>query len=309
MVAQFPNQSAIASPKESFESSSDHFQSFQGFKDFIRDSFVNGSGVDPELFDACVEFHHDIETAYPGDDWEAPIHESLGWDYKRFRQQANATLYAAFFKNEDGSIWQAIVSLWDTERKRPYRYVAPKGKGDRAFLPPIPRSIWQKIAKKYGWDIIPDSGSFWEWLRLMDIPRILTEGGKKSLAALSIGYVAIAVFGCECGVKEDYLIDDLSPIATPETTWLIGFDADSKRKAQMAVARGRKKLTQALKNHSCYVAPMTWDAAIGKGLDDLLTREAKLLIRLMVARSPRSTNLKSANQGKSLRATSKRLTT
>ena len=32
---------------------------FETFKDKIRKSFVRGSGIDPELFDSCVEFHRD----------------------------------------------------------------------------------------------------------------------------------------------------------------------------------------------------------------------------------------------------------
>ena len=57
------------------------FNNFDAFKDFIRDSFINGSGVDPELFDACVEFHQDFEEL-DGGEWEAPIHEALGGEYK-----------------------------------------------------------------------------------------------------------------------------------------------------------------------------------------------------------------------------------
>ncbi|MEM6755122.1 MAG: hypothetical protein AAF630_19390, partial [Cyanobacteria bacterium P01_C01_bin.38] len=58
------------------------FENFDAFKEFIRDSFINGSGVDLELFDACVEFHQDFEEL-DGGEWEAPIHEALGWEYKK----------------------------------------------------------------------------------------------------------------------------------------------------------------------------------------------------------------------------------
>ncbi len=37
------------------------FSSFQEFQEFIKDAFINGSGIDEEIFNACVEFHEDLE--------------------------------------------------------------------------------------------------------------------------------------------------------------------------------------------------------------------------------------------------------
>ena len=258
------------------------FESFDAFKDFIRDSFINGSGVDPELFDACVEFHQDFEEL-DGGEWEAPIHDALGWEYKRFRHQANEPLYAAFLKNEDGSIWQAIVSIYDEDKDRPYRYLAPKGNGDRAFLPPVPYPVRLKIAKRYGISDVPEEGSFWEWLREqeIEIPPIITEGAKKALCGLSIGYVMIALYGCRCGAKakdkdgnptKPYLIEDLQKFTFNEA-WLLAFDRDNKTTAKKAVAAGSKRLKAALKTHDCMLFDIVWEADQGKGLDDLVVNE------------------------------------
>lgn len=256
------------------------FKSFDEFKSFVSQAFIEGSGIDPEIFNVCIDFHEDVEFN-DGHDVSTPIHDALGWDFKRFGHSANEPMYAAFLMNEDGSIWQAVVSLWDEERQRPYRYIAPKGNGDRAFLPPIPPQIRKRIGDKYGIEV-PESGSFWEWLKDIDIPRILTEGGKKGLCGLSNGYLTIALYGCVCGAKnkddlgsdvEPYLIPDLQPLATLGSRWLFAFDRDEKQKALISVAAGKKKLRLALEASRCISQDIVWKPDDGKGLDDLMVNK------------------------------------
>ncbi|MBP5973606.1 DUF3854 domain-containing protein [Brasilonema sp. CT11] len=266
------------------------FSSLNEFESFIRNTFVEGSGIDPVMLDTGIEFHEDIESTDGGDVY-APIHEALGWEYRRFGHKANEPFYAAFFKNEDGSIWQAIVSLWDEEKERPYKYLAPKGggdapvlsqtlAGDHAYFPPVPPEIRRRIGIRYGLEV-PLDGSFWEWLKEIDIPRLITEGGKKSLSALSQGYVAIALYGCCCGVKTKddqgnkvapYLISDLQPFALEDTKWLFALDRDEKQKAKIAVQTGKKRLTQALHLNKCFVDDIEWKTSQGKGLDDVMVQ-------------------------------------
>lgn len=262
---------------DSVKNPNNKFTSFDEFKDFIRQSFINYSAIDPELFDACVTFHCDQEYSF-GNDISTPIHDALNWDFKRFRQQANETIYAAFLSNEDGSVWQVIISLWDEERNKPYRYLAPKDSGDRAFLPPIPTGIRKKISDKYGIEV-PLEGSFWEWIEDVDIPRIATEGGKKALCGLSHGYVTLALFGCRCGAKTEtknstpYLIPDLERFATPQSRWLTAFDRDEKHKAKLSVAIGKKRLADALKANQAITADIIWRTEDGKGMDDVIAMQ------------------------------------
>ena len=253
------------------------FESEDEFKSFVRQAFIERSAIHPELFDACVEFHQDQEFD-DGHEVSTPIHEALGWDFKRFGHQANENLYAAFLKNEDGTVWQAIVSIWDEEKQRPYRYLAPKGIGDRAFLPPIPPGLRKQIGEKYGIEV-PASGSFWEWVQETDIPRVVTEGGKKGLCGLSRGYVAIALYGCACGAKnkddqeryvKPYLTCDLERFAGEDSRWLFAFDRDESQKAKLAVASGKKKLRLALAAVGCPTIDIMWKAEDGKGLDDFM---------------------------------------
>jgi len=256
---------------------SNRFESFEQFKSSIRKAFIEDSGIAEESFDACVEFHEDQEFEY-GNEVKTPIHDELDWRFKRFGHQPIEPMYAAFLKNEDGSVWQAIISRWDEEKQRPYQYIAPKGIGDRAFLPPIPPEIRKRIDDRYGIEV-PSTGSFWEWVRDINIPRILTEGGKKGLCGLSLGYLTIALYGCSCGAKgknefervvDPYLISDLEQFATPGSQWLLCFDRDEKKKAQLSVAAGKKKLRQALSGSECFVADIIWKSEQGKGLDDFV---------------------------------------
>ncbi|BAY08145.1 DUF3854 domain-containing protein [Calothrix sp. NIES-2098] len=253
------------------------FPTLDAFKEFIRELCCEKSGIDPVLFEACVEFHEALEVT-AGHDAVTPIHEELGWELRRFRHSLDtAPLYAAFFRNEDGSLWQAIVSIWDDQKQRPYCYSAPKGNGDHLFLPPLPSAIRQKISDRYEVEV-PLEGSFWEWARSSPIPRLLTEGAKKSLAALSEGYLCLALYGCTCGVGTHrhgrrvapYLKPDLHTFASEESQWLFGFDRDEKPSAIKAVTLGKRRLTSALRDVHCHVDDLLWTAAEGKGIDDVI---------------------------------------
>ncbi|MEA5531790.1 DUF3854 domain-containing protein [Dolichospermum sp. UHCC 0684] len=255
------------------------FTRFGEFKEFILSSFIDGSGIDPVLLNDCVEFHQDVEWS-DGMDATTPIHDELGWYFSRFTHQVREPIYAAFLRNEDGSLWQAVVSIWDEDRHRPYKYLAPKGNGDRAFLPPIPKTIRKKIASRYGLDV-PMDGSFWEWVATAKIPRIVTEGGKKGLAALSQGYVAISLYGCRCGAGksknedginlEPSLTPDLERLAVENSIWLLGMDRDDSHKAKISVTKGKKRLSAALKI-ACnpFLEDIVWRTEQGKGIDDLI---------------------------------------
>jgi putative DNA primase/helicase len=258
------------------------FKSFDDFKKFVRDAFINDSGIDPDLFDACIEFHEDLEFD-DGHEASYPIHEELNWKKIRFGRKATEPFYAALLKNEDGTTWQAILSLWDESKNRPYKYLAPTGNGDRVFLPPVPPLIRKRITSRYGVDV-PIEGSFWKWLETQDkLPRILTEGGKKGLAGLSLGYVTLALYGCSSGApakdKEGQRIapkpiPDLSRFAIEHTIWLFALDRDEKESAKTAVSFGKKRLAVALQKETskCFCEDIFWKPDQGKGLDDLVVK-------------------------------------
>ncbi|NET03063.1 MAG: DUF3854 domain-containing protein [Sphaerospermopsis sp. SIO1G1] len=254
------------------------FNSLYEFQEFVENKFINESTIEPTLLKACIEFHEDIE-ATPWGDVETPIHDELGWKYIRFGMKVKETLYAAFLKNEDGTTWQTILSIWDEERQRPYKYYAPKEIGDRAFLPPIPDKIRKLIGSKYGVKVpTVKEGSFWEWVKTQNtIPKILTEGAGKGLSQLSLGYVAIALYGCNCGgrVGKNGLIDDLRQFNTEESIWLFGLDRDEKEKTKRRVNSAKRQLKLTLESDGAkfYIEDIFWNHEDGKGADDLIANK------------------------------------
>ncbi|OYE06182.1 DUF3854 domain-containing protein [Nostoc sp. 'Peltigera membranacea cyanobiont' 232] len=248
------------------------FQSFNEFKEFIETLFIDGSGIDSELFKHCIEFHEDQEFDYGGE-VTTPIHEALNWTFTRFTQQVKEPMYAAFFMNEDGTVWQAIVSLWDEDRQRPYSYLAPNGNGDRVYLPPVPPSTRKRIASRYAAEI-PTDGSFWEWLETSPIPRIIGEGGKKGLAMFSQGYVPLTLYGCTCGGREK-LIPDLKRFNQEDAIWLFALDRDSKEKTRHKVNAAKRDLGNVLDRDGfkTYREDIVWSSEDGKGVDDLMVNK------------------------------------
>lgn len=135
----------------------------------VHKEFVEGSAICPEFIGTAIKF----ET---GEAIAAALH------WKGFRK--NQELHAAIFANEDSSVWHAKLSKPMSGGKRYCAPTAPKGKGNRAYLPPIPQEIRTRIGAKYGVEI-PSDGSFWEWLEThSEIPVCITEGGKKHLRCL-----------------------------------------------------------------------------------------------------------------------------
>ncbi|MBD2281395.1 DUF3854 domain-containing protein [Aphanizomenon flos-aquae] len=271
------------------------FANLQEFELFVRDNFINGSGISPELFDAAVEFHQDVEIT-DGMDAETPIHDELGWHFTRFGHQCRDPLYAAFLRNEDGSLWQAVVNIPNGDK--PYSYLAPKGNGDRAFSPPVPQSLREKINKNLKLDI-PLDGSFWDYVK--SSPKIkkiiLTEGGKKSLATLSAGLISISLYGNSSGKPKDkdVLIDDLMPLVGNYNQFLIGFDQDS----QLDTIEKTKKYAIALQNriiiNGSVAGILAWDNSLGKGLDDLLVNRGGEFLNQLVAETELHTTIEYRN--------------
>lgn len=254
------------------------FESFEHFQTYIRHTFIVGSGIDPELFEACVEFRESHEATAWGD-WESPIHEALNWHYTRFGHQAQPTFYGAILRNEDGSAWQAILSIYDEKHQKNYIYRAPNENGDRAYFPPVPLYLAQKIAKRFGYTYPVENPSFWEWIALTDIPVIRTEGAKKALCLLSNNYIGLSVYGCSCGSHDKdaagnkttpWLIQDIKNLASPERFFLDALDADEKIKANLSVRRGKKIFREAIAREGCYYFDLRWDHFQGKGVDDFI---------------------------------------
>ena len=242
----------------------------------IEQEFIQGSAIDSELFQTAVRLCQDLEITATGD-VETPIHEALNWHYTRFGQRARESLQAALLLNEDGSCWQAKLSrpLMDSSKGKPRKYETPKGNGSRAFLPLVPSDIRARIRDRYG-IAVPLSGSFWDWLEdHPEVPIVLTEGGKKALSLLSLGYVAIALYGVNAGYRKDAngtysLIPDVARFAVLGRKITLTFDQDADSKTRRKVNAALLRFGGLLKKAGCIVSIARWDGSGGcKGVDDL----------------------------------------
>jgi putative DNA primase/helicase len=247
------------------------YNNIHEFEEFVYNKF-DESCIKPSLYKYCTQIHESVEWDEDSHDASTPIHDRLNWGrMTRYGQQVKESFYACFFINEDGTDWQGLIGQYDNEKERNYIYRAPTKNGDRAFLPPIPNDIRALIGDRYGVKL-PTDGSFWEWVRSnKHIPIIITEGAKKALALLSRGYVAIALYGCTCGGKEE-LIPDLKQFSISGRTWLFGFDRDDTEKAKRSVSMGKSRIKKHLVEDDAkvFIEDIIWQPEDGKGADDLI---------------------------------------
>ncbi len=121
------------------------------FQQQMQQECCQGSAITPALTQAALTLVSDIELL-PGGEVSYPIHEALGWQRSRFPHQAHTTQYAALFRNEDGSTWQAKLArpLLDKKKGKSRKYETPVGQGARAFLPSVTLEIWVRVARRFG---------------------------------------------------------------------------------------------------------------------------------------------------------------
>ena len=132
-----------------------------------------------------------------------------------------------------------------------------------------------------------ETSSFWQWIELLNLSLIVTEGGKKALSLLSQGYVAIALYGVNSGVHKwdtiagekvrrlkPELIPDLQRFASIDRPWAIAFDQDSSLKTRNKVEGALGDLAFHLEQSGGKVSIIQWDGQNGhcKGVDDLIVK-------------------------------------
>jgi hypothetical protein len=238
---------------------------------------LTASSISLNVYSTGIDFLEDTR------DWE--VQEALGFDISRFWQSKRPHNFGAMacFRNEDGSLWQGKPEhpTQDSTGKL-NKYIAPKGQGSRAYLPALPPALHQSIGA-------PLDASFWDWIAANpDQPVIITEGGKKSLAALSLGYTALSLYGISAGVSKyetvggerlrkltPSLIPDLQRFAVPGRRFILAFDQDAAATTRRKVNAAQADLSFWLEQSGCEVQIAIWDGQNGtaKGLDDLITSQ------------------------------------
>jgi hypothetical protein len=254
-------------------------QNIEQFEQLIAQECIQGSAIAPDLFKSAVHVVQDTEV-HDGGEASYPIHGALNWRMSRFGRQARVEQQAALFTNEDETCWQAKLwdPVWDKDKQKPRKYETPVGAGSRAFFPAVPESIRDRIGQRYGLTV-PQTGSFWDWVRRSAVPIVITEGGKKALALLSQGYVAIALYGVNGGYRSKdslgnpcapYVIPDLTPYVQPGRSILLAFDQDTATVTRQRVNLALARFSKLLGDGEAVVRIVTWDNAIAKGADDLI---------------------------------------
>lgn len=126
-----------------------------------------------------------------------------------------------------------------------------------------------------------ETSSFWEWVELLPVQIVWTEGGKKALCLLSLGYVAIGLYGVNGGHRStDALKNPIDPTLTPDVLRFaqpgrrhtLAFDQDSKQETRRKVERVLTRFGGLLEVTGGTVSIATWKPEQGKGVDDLVVQ-------------------------------------
>jgi hypothetical protein len=182
------------------------------------------------------------------------------------------------------------------------KYEAPPGfpDGGGLLLPNVPERCWRAIAERQGLPL-PDAaalaGGFWPWaLATPGLQLLICEGWKKSLAAVSAGWAAVALPGVQMGRRRgadgsERLIEALQLLA-PGRRWLIAFDAEAKPSTARKVAGAAGALARALRAAGGRVEVARLPLLPGEaktGLDDLLAAAGpEALDRALADTGPRA---------------------
>jgi hypothetical protein len=256
----------------------------ENFHAAIEREYVSGSAIAPSFLDwteGTVRFLSNTAIGAGGSAVDE-VAEALNWKPKQAGFSLRAAMEGAAFVNEDGSVWQVVLNqaIGDDREKNPHKGSKrmPTGNGSRAFLPVVNRAVRRAIASRYKCEVPPCGESFWDWVKSHpEILIILTEGGKKSLALLSRGYVAIALGGVNSGysaaipgVCPARLIPDLLQFCCKGRRFVFAFDQDDAPHTRFRVQHALNKTAKLLEAEKCKVLIALWEPGEGKGIDDAI---------------------------------------
>ena len=251
----------------------------------LRDEFTVQSAIHPDLYQLNCKIIHDVEIE--NGEPTTPIHDALNWDkMTRFTNEARKMI-AVEIRDHRGKVYQVkVYTEKPSKNGKTGQYYAPKplkesvkGDNDKFFRAKVPRWFCVQVATKYGLEA-PSPENFWSWVEQNPmIEIIITEGVKKTLAAITAGYVCIGFYGCRCGYDPITRLvrKDLLGISLNRSRVTIAFDRDTKPSAIKAVTEGIRKLAPALiRSGVVKVDVATWNPSSGKGIDDLIKNNPTL---------------------------------
>jgi hypothetical protein len=172
--------------------------------------------------------------------------------------------------------------------KYEHRPKAPTG----LLLPQVSRRVWELVAERHSLPMPADcSGGFWAWvLATPELPIVITEGAKKTLCLLGLGFAAIGLPGVHNGRRvpvvdserkpdQAHLIPELEALARNGRRFVICFDRDAKASTALKVDKAAVLLGHLLEAAGCEATvariPERWwedktgvDDAVADGLGD-----------------------------------------
>ncbi|NJN62579.1 MAG: DUF3854 domain-containing protein [Coleofasciculaceae cyanobacterium RL_1_1] len=177
---------------------------------------------------------------------------------------------------------QSAAGDWISSGK-PVKYETPPKQPLRLSFFRVTLEQWGWVAARYGYSTpkqveVLSSGEargFWSWIvEKTDIPLILTEGEKKALALLSLGFPAISVPGVNCAYRRKaggrVLHPDLLPFLHEKRPVILAYDCDPKRSTRLAVDGAIATTAELLESHQVQVKIARWNPHLAKGIDDLI---------------------------------------
>jgi hypothetical protein len=174
-----------------------------------------------------------------------------------------------------------------SDRHKPIKYEHPPHTPTGIFALRVPLHIWEGISDRCGVSILAQEKGFWQWLAdNPSVPLCITEGAKKAGALLTAGYAAIALPGINNGYRtpkdeqgnligKSHLIPQLQKLATSGREIYLVFDQDTKPDTVKAVNAALRKMGYLLTQRGCSVKVITWNPALGKGVDDLISQQGQ----------------------------------
>lgn len=171
-------------------------------------------------------------------------------------------------KEKDG-IWKATEKV--------IKYESPLGEETRVIMPFVSDEQWQRMSIKYNVKIGREDKNFWQWIRNhKDIPLVITEGSKKTLAVLSQDTPCVGIVGVRNGTEGTGTFKKLRK----DFRWLfkrenrkvyVAFDQDNKLSTISNVNKAKFDFGIVLGKAGQKVHITKWSSLLdGKGIDDVL---------------------------------------
>jgi len=238
-----------------------------------KDRCLNENKIALDVYEANIIYLEGQEL-YEALNWRIP--NQRGWGMQPFNE-------AAAFLGESGNPWQLRLDVPRvSDDGKVQKYESIKGNGAQVYFPNVPQRIRKLMSVRFGVDV-PLEGSFWTWFlsskEAKELPLFLTEGGTKCLAAISLGYPCISLYGCSSAWETRHskydkrqLMPKLRDAVRGHSTYFT-FDQDTKPEAISRVQGSIKTIGRAVLMLTSEVRVLEWDSSQGKGLDDFIASQ------------------------------------